>query len=127
MRNRKAFSLIEIAISIGLLGVIIGGMLTIFSQGHRFSRKIRLATTANFLITEKLEELFTTTTSLFSNPDSYDEARSAVTGFSGFERQVDVTSPYLADAGLAHIAITVWWQGEMGERSRMMETVKANY
>jgi prepilin-type N-terminal cleavage/methylation domain-containing protein len=127
MRNKKAFSLIEIAISIALLGVVIGAMLTIFSQGQRYARKVRLATSATFLIQEKLEELYTTDSNLFTNPDSYDEARSAVSGFSGFERQVDVTAPYLGDAGLAHIAVTVWWQGEKGERWRMMETAKANY
>ncbi len=126
MKN-KAFSLIEIAISIALLTIIMSAMLSIFSQGQRYVRKNRMDTTACFLAQEKLEQLSSPVPNLFSNPSSYNEARAAVTGFSGFDREVAVSSPYLGDAGLAYLRVTVWWQGETGEQSRTFESVQASY
>ena len=127
MIKNKAFSLIEIVIATALVTIVMSAMLSIFSQGQRYVRKNRLGTTAGFLIQEKLEELSTPAPTLFSNPSSYNEVRAAVAGFSGFEREVLVTSPYLGDSGLAFLRVTLWWQGEMGEQTRTVQTVKANY
>lgn len=127
MIKNKAFSLIEIVIATALVTIVMSAMLSIFSQGQRYVRKNRLGTVAGFLIQEKLEELTVTTPTLFSNPSSYNQVRAAVTGFTGFDREVLVTSPYLGDNGLAFLRVTVWWQGETGEQSRTVQTVKANY
>jgi prepilin-type N-terminal cleavage/methylation domain-containing protein len=127
MMKKRAFSLIEIVISIALLTIVMSAMLSIFVQGQRYVRKNRFGTIAGFLIQEKLEELYTTAPTLFSNPGSYNEVRAAVAGFTGFDREVLVTSPYLGDNGLAFLRVTVWWQGETGEQSRTVQTVKANY
>ncbi|MDD4907947.1 MAG: type II secretion system protein [Candidatus Omnitrophica bacterium] len=127
MMKKRGFSLIEIVIAIGLLTIVMSAMLSIFSQGQRYLRKNRVGTIAGFLIQEKLEELSTPDPSLFSDPNSFNEVRADVPGFTDFEREVAVSSPYLGDSGLAFLRVTVWWQGETGEQTRTVETVKADY
>lgn len=136
--SKRALSLIEVCISIVIVAMVLASMVGIFSQGYRYLRKARMKTTAYFLAQEKMEELSTDSdATLFSAPDSHDEARGVVdaTLFPGFEREVDVTCPYdpcvppasCPYPNLAQITVIVYWQGEQGEQSFRLVSLVANF
>ena len=147
--NHKAFSIIEVTIAVAILALVLGGMLAVFHQGAKASLKTRQQAIAYNLLREKLEELSNTNPVLFtvSNPtcsrppltsclprpicpcSSYtsppDEPIATVGGFPDFEREVDITCPYLGNNNLARIQVIVWWDN--GRYSQSVETLKANY
>lgn len=124
-KKEKGLSLIEVCLSLAVLVLVLGGLIGIFAEGHSISAKVKARTIVHNLLKEKLEELYITAAAFFTTPDVYDEARAAVAGFTGFEREVNVTSPYLGRTQLAHIQVTVWWDN--GTQSQTVETIKANY
>lgn len=113
----RGFSLIEVAIAIVVLGLVAGTVISVFAAGAKAARKTQQQTIAYNLLREKLEEKF-------SWPPS-SEALTTVTGFTDFQRQVTVTSPYLGNANLARINVTVQW--DAGLKNQTVETIKANY
>ncbi len=141
INRRKYFTLIEIAISITLILTIVLFMMSVFSQGYRYMHKTKMHAIACFLVQEKLEdlssgsahpELFTTPNPGVPCPPNCkvvppDEIRSSVSGFSSFDREVEVTCPYLGFNNLAKVEVTVFWQGESGERSFKVDTLIANF
>lgn len=136
MRTKRGFSIIEIAIALALLALVLGGTLSVLDRGFSSARKTRQSAIAYSLIREKLEEFSSSTyPSLFFTPNPScpcppytappDEARAAVSGFTGYDREVDVTCPYLGFNNLARITVTVWWNN--GAQSQSISTLKANY
>lgn len=130
MREKKrGLSLVETCVAITIVMIILGSLVMIFSQGYRFLRKARMEVYACFLAQEKMEELSTAgDAALFSNPDSHDESKAAMASpFAQFQREVNVICPYLGYNDLAHIIVTVYWQGQKAEKSLRYETLKANF
>ncbi|RLI52768.1 MAG: hypothetical protein DRO93_14530 [Candidatus Thorarchaeota archaeon] len=141
----RGFSLIEIIIAVAIFAIVSVYMMRVLDQGHSCSRKLRMRTIAYFLAQEKMEELSTSSyAALFNtpNPDTTasclapcplncvvppDECRTQVAGFSDFDREVDVTCPYLGFNNLAKVSVTVYWQGHKGERSFTLESMVANF
>lgn len=119
-KNKRGFSIIEVTISLAVLALIFGGMLSLLDRGFIAARKTNKRTTAYSLIREKLEEKFSTAV---WSPTS--EAQAAVPGFTGFQRSVAVTNPYLGFNSLALINVTVLW--DTGTQSQSINTIKANY
>ena len=125
----KGISLIEISVSIALLATVGVFMTRIFTQGHRYSRKFKMHTTACFLAQEKLEQLSTDSdATLFTNPDSHDEARAQVDAtFPDFFRTVDITCPYAGFSNLAQMTVTVDWQAELAQQSVVLQSLIADF
>ena len=126
MNNRKkSLSLIEAFITIAILGITLGTLANTFSQGFVAMRKGQLKTTVYDLLQEKLEE----DTVFHDDWPPATEARANVTGFSGYERRVVVTSPCTISgtsySNLACINVTVWWDN--GNYSQSIETAIADY
>lgn len=67
------------------------------------------------LVQEKIEELRNAAYSTIAS-----EVKAAVSGFSAFERQVDVTT--LPVTGLKQISVTVYWFAKAAETSTNMVT-----
>jgi prepilin-type N-terminal cleavage/methylation domain-containing protein len=118
--KRKGFSIVEVMVALVILGFIASGMLAVFWQGEQLRKRTRENSIAYNLIREKLEEK-----SSFISWPPVNEVRAAVTGFSGYERQVAVTNPYLGNTDLALLQVTVWWNN--AAQSQLVETIKANY
>jgi hypothetical protein len=55
------------------------------------------------------------------------ESRAAVSGFTGFERQVTVSTPSGTDSNFKQVVVTVYWQTKGGELSTALTTYVANY
>lgn len=119
-KNKHGFSIIEIAIALAVLALIFGGMMSVLDRGFLAARKTNKRTTAYSLLREKLEEKFSTAV---WPPVS--EAQAAVPGFTGFQRSVTVTNPYLGFGSLALINVTVLW--DSGAQSQSINTIKADY
>lgn len=119
MKN-KGLSLIEVTVAVAILALVFGGMLGVFWQGFNTGEESKRRTIAYSLAKEGLERKST-----FSPWPPTSESRAGVSGFSGFEREVAVTCPYLGNNDLARIRITVWWNN--GSRNQSFETLKANY
>lgn len=121
----KSFSLIEVTVAIAILALVTGGMSGVFWRGFKEVDSSQTLTVVYNLAREKLEEK----SWIIPWPPT-SEARVAVSGFSGFEREVIVTSPYsmfppILDPRLVRVRVTVWWDN--GNRSQAFETIKANY
>jgi type II secretory pathway pseudopilin PulG len=107
--NQKGFTLIEIIMIIVLVGIFMGTIVLPFVEGIRATRLPEVVTTAHFLAVEKTEELASTAYASLS-----DEARADVSGFTDYEREVDVqyVDSDLADAGsdegYTKISVTVY-------------------
>ncbi len=95
-RKIRGFTLIETVIIIVLVGIFMSTIIMPFVEGVRETRRPEIVATAHFLAVEKLEELTTTAYALLS-----DETRAVVTGFTDYDREVDVTyvDSDLADTG----------------------------
>ena len=115
-RFLTGFSLIEISITLVVFILIFSGMLGIFAQGFSYLKESKERTIAYNLAREKLEGL----------PwPPIPKVRAGVGNFSGFEREVAVTRPYLGYNNLAHIKVTVWW--DAGTQSQAFDALKADY
>ena len=145
MKKINSFSLIEISIAIAIFAIVSVYMMRILDQGHYYSRRLKMRTIAYFLAQDKMEELSTSSyAALFNtpNPDASasclapcpsdcvvppDECRAPVAGFTDFSREVNVTCPYLGYNNLAKISVMVYWQGDKGERSFVLDSTTANF
>ena len=127
--KRKTFSLIEISIAIAIFAIVSVYVMRILYQGYHYSRGFKMKTIACFLAQEKMEELSTDSDStLFSNPSAHNESRAQVdSDYPDFDREVNVICPYLGNNNLAHIRVTVYWQGEKGERFVSLQTLIADF
>ncbi|MFA5118640.1 MAG: prepilin-type N-terminal cleavage/methylation domain-containing protein [Candidatus Omnitrophota bacterium] len=115
----KGLSLIEVSISIAILGIMLVSMLSMFTQGYRYVRKSAMLTRALLLAQQRMEELSDYTTAV-------SEAKHALTNMPFF-RTVSVTILFGGD--LKQISVTMSWAGEKLDAERSVTLVKllANY
>lgn len=114
-RNREeGFSLLEIMLTIVLFGTGFAMLLQVVSTCLFVGGQNEDTIIAANLIQEKIEELRNAAYAAIAS-----EVKAAVTGFSAFERQVDVTIP---QTGLKQISVTVYWFAKAAETSTNMVT-----
>ncbi|MFH1771695.1 MAG: hypothetical protein ABH872_02670 [Candidatus Omnitrophota bacterium] len=119
-QSKMNFSLIEVSVSLCVLVLILAGLFRVLYQGFNSVDKSKTKTIVYGLIREKLEEKC----AQYCWPP-FSEPRQSVSGFTGLERQVITTRPYLSYNDLAHIQVTVWWNN--GTQSESLETLCADY
>ncbi len=98
---RKGFSLLEILLVLGIMTLFFFPLLSMISSGLSVSEEIEKTTTGLQLAQEKIE----TIKDLPFGSITF-EARSAVAGFPGYEREVVVSSP---ETDLKQIEVKVYW------------------
>ena len=123
----RGFTLIETVIIIVLVGIFMTTIVVPFVEGVRETRRPEIVATAHFLAVEKLEELTTTAYALLS-----DEARAVVTGFTDYEREVDVTyvdsdlADTGSDQGYTRVTATVY-HNDLPSAGISIVTLRTNY
>ncbi len=117
-RKPLGFTLLEVLLALLL---ITGGTLALaqaFSLGLFSSAENESLLVSAQLAQEKMEEIRNKTYSSISN-----EARAAVSGFSGYEREVVVTTPV---TNLKQVNVNVYWFNKASELSTSLVTYASN-
>ena len=121
--DKKGFTLLEALITTVIIAVGMTALITAFNQGIFASGDAAALRTATGLSQAKMEQLRDST---FAN--IVNEARASVAGFSGFDRQVVVTSsPGGTNANFKQAAITVYWSTKGGELSTTLTSYFVNH
>ncbi|OGW94264.1 MAG: hypothetical protein A3G36_03260 [Omnitrophica bacterium RIFCSPLOWO2_12_FULL_45_13] len=113
-KGKRGFSLLEIMLTILLLGTGFAMLLQVVNTGLFVGGQNEDTIIAANLAQEKIEELRNA-----AYPAIASEVKATVSGFSAFERQVDVTTP---QTGLKQISVTVYWFAKSAETSANMVT-----
>ena len=119
--NQKGFSLIELMIAILLLVGGIASATFIFGRGLFATTDVETVGQAVGLAQEKMETLRGTA---FGSVSS--EAKAAVSGWSGFSREVTVSQPAGTDSDFKQVVVTVYWNTVDGELSSSLTTYVVN-
>lgn len=110
--KKTGFTLLEILIAIVLFTVGVIAVVWIFSSGLVSSIDAENTTIAMNLAQGKMEEIRNLAFASIA-----DEAKAAVSGFSGFQREVEVDDP-VGDPttdDLKQVTVTVYWTYQGGE------------
>jgi prepilin-type N-terminal cleavage/methylation domain-containing protein len=117
----KGFTLLEVMIAVVLLTGAIAAATLVFSRAIFITVDTETLTQAAALAQEKLESL---RAGSFASIAS--EAKAAVSGWSGFSREVAVSQPDGTNSDLKQIVVTVYWDTGDGELSTNLTTLAAN-
>ena len=121
--SRKGFVLLELLITTVVIAVGMAVLITAFSRGIFTSEDAAALRIATALSQAKMEQLRDSTFASIVN-----EARAPVTGFSGFDRQVVVTSsPGGTNANFKQVDVTIYWNTKGGELSTTLTTYVTNH
>lgn len=119
---RRGFTLLELLITAVILGVGIAALVAAFGQGVFASSDATALRTGSALAQARMEELRGT-----SFASIVTEARAAVPGFSGFDRELLVTSaPGGTNSNFKRADITVYWSLKGGELSTTLTSYFVN-
>jgi type II secretory pathway pseudopilin PulG len=126
-RTERGFTLMEAIIIIVLVGIFMAAMGIPFVAGVRQSRVPETVAVAHFLAVEKDEELSGTAYASLSN-----EAKAAVPGYAGYEREVvvtevsgvDLTTPQ-AGSGYRRVTVTVY-HSDLAATGLSLVTLRTN-
>ena len=116
--NTGGFTLLEVLLSILLLGAGFAILLQIISTGLFAGSQNEDEIVATYLAQEKIEELRNTDFSAIAS-----EAKVAVSGFPAFSRQVAVATP---QTDLDQLTVTVYWYAGNTETSISTVTYVSN-
>jgi prepilin-type N-terminal cleavage/methylation domain-containing protein len=122
MNKKYGFTLLEMMIAIVLMTGGLAALLMSFNRGMFAFNDGSELRTATALAQGKMEEVRNTAFASIA-----DEARAAVSGFSGFDREVDVTaSPGGTDANFKQADVIVYRTTKGGEISTTLTTYFVN-
>ncbi len=130
MKGNFSFSLIEVSCALLIVGLVIGGMLMIFSWGFRFADTIRKKTVAYNLARKILEEYFDWSR-LDKLDGNYDgKVRNGSYTLSSYTVNNVRYTPVLSISNgpdspiyLKRIKVTVFWE----EKNFSVDCLKAHY
>ncbi|MFA5117255.1 MAG: prepilin-type N-terminal cleavage/methylation domain-containing protein [Candidatus Omnitrophota bacterium] len=118
-RKKSGFTLLEVLIATLLLSVGVLSIAGAFSSGIVTSGDLESVDLAQNLTQEKMEGIKEQFYAAVVNED-----RSAVPGFSAFQRQVAVK---LLHTSLKQVDVTVYWYTKGGQANVTLTTLVANY
>lgn len=136
---RKAFSLIEVAIAIGILALVFGGMLAVFDRGAIAARKTQQQAAAYNLARALLEEysdwgrLIALTGSnppaneTYTNPPNLIFSPPILLNNITYTPQMAISDGPINPAQLKRLEITISWTDGAIARSITIATLKADY
>lgn len=121
MKSQKSgFTLLEVLIALILFTVGVIAVAGFFSSGLFASSDAENTAIAMNLAQRRMEEIKN-----FTFANVVDEAKAAVSGFTGFEREVTVSDPSGAPtiADLKDVTVTVYWDVKADEVSVSLRTL----
>lgn len=118
---RKGFTLIEVMIAVVLLAGGIAAATFIFSRGMFATTDAEGMEQGMALAQEKMESVRATSFGSIAS-----ESKAAVSGWTGFSRQVEVTQPSGTNSNLKQVVVTVYLGTVDGELSTSLTTHVAN-
>jgi prepilin-type N-terminal cleavage/methylation domain-containing protein len=101
MMKKQGFSLLESLIAAAMFTVGTTIIISLFSTGFIGGYDAEKTSVAMNLAQQRMEEIRN-----IAFEDIDDEAKAIVTGFSGFQREVDVTE---SPTDLKQVTVTVYW------------------
>lgn len=113
--SNKAFSLLEILVALFIFTVGVVAVVRLFGEGLAVSVDAENTSIASILSRQRLEEL----RNLDFDTGVVSEAKADVAGFTGFQRQVTVTTP---QTDLKQVTVTTYWTAKGGEVSTPLTT-----
>lgn len=113
--SRKGFTLLEILIALIIFTTGIIAVLGLFSRGLTGSVDAENTGVAVFLARQRLEEM----RNLDFDTGVVSEAKAAVSGFAGFQREVIVTEP---QTDLKQLVVNTYWTDKAGEVGTSLTT-----
>ena len=120
----KGFTLIELMLAVLLLLVGMAACTFFMSRGIFASTDVENMSQAGALAQEKLERIRGIPASNFST-DIISESKAAVTGWTGFSREVTVSQPAGTNSDFKQVVVTVYWDTTGGELSSSLTTYVA--
>ena len=119
-RSSEGFSLLEVLLVIVIMITALVPLLQALSRGLIASDEVKGSNTASFLAQRRLEEI-----KYFSFSSISSEAKTAVTSYPAYSRQVIVTS---REVNLKDVKVIVYWYtGDGSQRSISVETNISNF
>jgi len=119
--QRRGFTLIELMIAILLLVGGIASATFMMSRGMFAAADTETVEQAVALAQEKIENLRGTAFASIAN-----EAKAAVSGWTGFSREVVVSQPAGTNSDFKQVVVTVYWTPGDAEISTSLTTYVAN-
>ncbi len=117
----RGFTLIELMLAIVLLVTGISAATFVFSRGIFATTDAEAMEQGMALAQSKMEDLRATA---FGSIASL--AKAAVSGWTGFSRQVDVTQPGGTNSNFKQVVVTVYWNTVDTELSTSLSTYVVN-
>ena len=119
MKNRSGFTLIEILVVLGILGITIPVFLTVSAYTRNMNYEARMRTTATLLAEQKAEELVAQSASLRTQLQT-----ESLISRSGSEPPYTWESSVTMNAALDQVEIIVWvrWRYNGKDRSLQVAT-----
>jgi len=120
---KKTFTLLEIIIAIVLFTSAVTVMLGLLSGGMASGSDAESTVVAINLARKRMEEIRN-----FAFEDIAAEDKAVVTGFSNFQRQVEIDDPAGTPEidALKQVTVTVYWNAKGGELSESIITYISN-
>lgn len=103
-RSKAGFTYLELLASVALFVTFTVFLLNAFNLGHIAIADLDTVNLAHYLAGNKLEEIRS-----LSYASIVSEARTAVTGFPGYESQVDVSFPQTPNTNLKKVIVTIFY------------------
>ncbi|MBI3616441.1 MAG: prepilin-type N-terminal cleavage/methylation domain-containing protein [Candidatus Omnitrophica bacterium] len=119
--RRGGFTLIELMIAILLLVGGVAAATFAMSRGMFAAADTETLEQAVALAQERMENLRGTAFASIAN-----EAKAAVSSWTGFSRQVDITQPAGTNANFKQVVVTVYWTPGAAELSTSLTSYVAN-
>ncbi len=108
-KNNRGLTLIEVVISVAIVGVVMGALIAVMSQSSVFSKRIDMAYTASCLAQSGIDQLRRFDFDQLLSAGAEDDFRVDVDGdgLDDFSRTMEVTANYDNNSHLAKVKVTV--------------------
>ncbi len=118
---RRGFTLVELMVSVVLLVGSVSAATFVFARGIYATTDTELLGQGTALAQERMENLRGTAFASIAS-----EAKAAVSGWTGFSRQVAVSQPAGTNSDFKQVVVTTYWDTPAGEVSTSLTSYVAN-
>lgn len=123
--KKNALTLIELIVSILILGVVMAGQMKILQEGLSFAKKTNETVYAYNIVTSILED-YSNWDTLTTEGDGLNQDIGSITLKLGsqtmtFQREIDITSSLIAGIAIKDVTARVRWIGGYSNQNKSIE------